>query len=191
MRLQSTIVSRIFIIVAALLPSVFGSNAATRCNDVYDMQSARQYCDQTSLEGPEGIWEFTEDETSVLIRRKAHGARGYDIIVVSTPDCRLKPGDIIGNMERSAKKGTFKMHLYTSAHMGVLSNPRQCAAEYSDGNDSMLIHPQKIRISVRTMWFLPKFWRSLRVSFDNPAGDLPPGLCRVYPRIKPDKPIYL
>lgn len=159
--------------------------------DICDMQAAMQYCRQTETEGPEGIWEFVEDETQVLIRKERHNGKGYDIIVISTPDCRLHPGDVIGSLNPSAKKGKYRMSLHTSRKMGLLADSRQCMAEYIEKEDALIVHPMKLRISMRTMWFLPKFWRSLRISFDNPAAELPHGLTRIFPRTEPRKPVYL
>ena len=75
--------------------------------------------------------------------------------------------------------------------MGALSDSRTCMAEYIEKDDAILTHPVKLKISVRTMWFLPKFWRSLKIAVDNPAAALPHGLVRIYPRKEPSKPVYL
>ncbi len=179
------------IFLAAIFPAfrVMAANAFE--DNVFDLESAMQYCKETELEGPEGIWEFVEDETQVLIKKESRGGNDYDIVIISTPDCRLKPGDKIGSLQRSAKRGKYKMNLFVSRNMGIFTDSRRCLAEYIDKEDAMQVQPLKLKISVRTMWFLPKFWRSLRISFDNPAADLPHGLLRIYPRNEPTKPIYL
>lgn len=180
----------ITIVAAALLRTYSpASNIADR--EISDMESAIRYCREAETEGPEGIWEFVEDETQVLIKKEKLGGNGYDIVVISTPDCRLKPGECIGHIERSAKKGKYRMKLYTSRDMGAFTDSRLCMAEYIEQEDAIIVHPMKLRVSVRTMWFLPRFWRSLRISFDNPAADLPKGLLKIYPRTMPLKPIYL
>lgn len=158
---------------------------------ISDMGVALQYCREAELEGPEGIWEFVEDDTRVLIRKSPLGQKGFDIIVISTPDCRLNPGDIIGHMNPSSERKKYKLSLHTSRSRSIFSGTRNCVAEFSDKDDSIRVHPMKIKISMRTMWFLPKFWRSLRISFDNPAGELPQGLLRIYPQTQPRTPIYL
>lgn len=158
---------------------------------VCDMEAALQYCREAQLAGPEGIWEFPEDETRVLIRKSPLGQKGYDIIVISTPDCRLHAGDIIGHMNPSSERTKYTLSLNTSKTGALFSGTRKCVAEFSDKDDSIRVHPMKIKISMRTMWFLPKFWRSLRVSFDNPAAELPQGLLRIYPLTQPRTPIYL
>lgn len=181
----------IIIVIAAVCPAFRAMAANAFETDIFDFESAMQYCNETELEGPEGIWEFVEDETLVLLKKENRGGKDYDIIIISTPDCRLKPGERIGSLQRSAKRGKYKMNLFVSRNMGILTDSRICLAEYIDKEDAMQVHPMKLKISVRTMWFLPKFWRSLRISFDNPAAELPHGLLRVYPRNEPSKPIYL
>lgn len=183
--------SYLMIIFAAICPSIGVMAANAFEAGIFDLESAMQYCHETELEGPEGIWEFVEDETIVLIKKENRGGKDYDIIIVSTPDCRLKPGERIGSLQRSAKRGKYKMNLFVSRNMGTFTDSRICLAEYIDKEDAMHVQPMKLKISVRTMWFLPKFWRSLRISFDNPAADLPRGLLKVYPRNEPSKPIYL
>ncbi len=181
-------------LILILAAAVFSPQlpAYSRTGDkISDMGAALQYCRESELEGPEGIWEFTDDETSVLIKKDPLGGKGYEIIVITTPDCRLHPGDIIGHIIPSAKKGKYKLNLNTSRKMGILTDTHQCMAEYIEKDDAIIVHPMKLKISMRTMWFLPKFWRSLRISFDNPAAELPHGLTRIYPRKEPIKPIYL
>ncbi len=177
--------------LAAMTLACGAMAANARDQMIFDMESALVYCRETAMEGPEGIWEFAGDETQVLIKKETRGGKGYDIIVISTPDCRLSPGETIGNIQPSAKKGKYRMKLYVSRKMGTFSDSRTCIAEYIEKDDVILTHPVKLKISVRTMWFLPKFWRSLKISVDNPAASLPHGLVRIYPRKEPSKPVYL
>ncbi len=188
-----TLTIRTYIIaVSAAISLDFGIPAANTYDpEIFDLESAMQYCKEAELEDPEGLWEFVEDETLVLIKKDKRGGKDFDIIIVSTPDCRLKPGEKIGSLQRSSKKGKYRMNLFITRHMGALSDSRVCLAEYSEKEEAIQIQPMKLKISMRTMWFLPKFWRSLRISFDNPTADLPHGLLRIHPRKEPAKPIYL
>lgn len=179
-------------VVISILTLLFGMLAkAEVAPDICDMQAAIQYCRNSAIEGPEGIWEFVDDETQVLIRKSAAGRKGYDIIVITTPDCRLKAGDVIGHLNPSSTRGKYKLSLHTSRSKGIFESTRNCVAEFSDKDDSIHVHPMKIKLSMRTMWFLPKFWRSLRISFKNPAAELPLGLLRIFPQSKPHTPLYL
>lgn len=158
---------------------------------IADRQAAIEYLRNSPTDFVEGIWEFPEDETTVLIKRGLHNIRQYDIIILSTPDCRLTPGETIGTMEQTADRNRFKLHLYISRKYGALSDIRTCAGIYNEKSDALLIEPRKISLKMSTPWFLPKFWRSIRVRVSDPAASLPKGLLKIYPRQEPEKPIYL
>lgn len=174
-----------------LLITAYAPDAAAITPCISDTGEAMRYCKETTLDGIEGIWEFTDDETLILVKRQEHGGKGYDIIVTDTPDCRLQPGDKIGSLERSAKRDTYKMKLFIRRDMGLLTDSRTCLAQYSAKDDAIIVEPMKINISMRTMWFLPRFWRSLKMKVSNPAAEIPKGLIKIYPVSKPSKPIYL
>lgn len=178
-------------ILTCLLITAYAADSIAITPVISDTGEALRYCRETSLDGIEGIWEFTDDETQVLVKRQGHGGNGYDIIVTETPDCRLHPGEKIGSLERSAKRDTYKMKLFIRKDMGLLTDSRTCLAQYSAKDDAIIVEPMKINISMRTLWFLPRFWRSLRMKVSNPAAEIPKGLIRVYPVSKPSKPIYL
>lgn len=156
-----------------------------------DYGKAAEYCEHSQLTEPEGIWEFPDDETVVLIKRSPRATGKFDIFVIETPDCRLHPGEKLGELERSADSSKFLLNLFTRRKTGVLTDSRTCMAELKENGDSFIMHPRKLRISLRTMWFLPRFWRSLRVHIDNPASSLPYGLIKRYPRNTPLSPFYL
>lgn len=156
-----------------------------------DYGYAKDFCDHAELMQPEGIWEFPDDETMVLIRRAPNSTSKFNIFIIETPDCRLQPGEKLGELQRSADSSKFRMTLYTKRKTGILTDSRNCSAELKENGDTFIMHPAKLKFSMRTMWFLPKFWRSLRFSIDNPASSLPYGLIRVYPRTKPQAPFYL
>ena len=113
--------------LAAMTLACGAMAANARDQMIFDMESALVYCRETAMEGPEGIWEFAGDETQVLIKKETRGGKGYDIIVISTPDCRLSPGETIGNIQPSAKKGKYRMKLYVSRKMGTFSDSRSTA----------------------------------------------------------------
>lgn len=157
----------------------------------FDYGLAQDYCDRTALIEPEGIWQFPDDETMVLILRSPHSSSKLDIFVIESPDCRLNPGEKIGELHRSADASKFRMNLYTDRKMGILSDSRSCSAELKENGDAFIMHPRKLDISLRTMWFLPRFWRSVRLRIENPSANLPYGLIRLYPRSNPLSPFYL
>lgn len=179
------------ILLMIFLPALlFPGNISARVT-AGTMEEARLYCDRNELVEPEGIWEFPEDETRVLVIRDPGKAGAFDIIILTTPDCRLEPGERIGYLRQSADSRKFRLTLFVRRNFGILSDPRSCLAEFRETDNSMFIHPRKLKISFRTLWFLPRFWRSLKIRIDDPAADIPHGLTRIYPLDTPKRPVYL
>lgn len=174
--------------VLLLPPAVFAQQLAPEASDI---ASAYDFCDHAELMKPEGIWKFPDDETVVLIKRSKSYTGRFDIFVVETPDCRLIPGERLGELTRTADASKFKLNLFTRRNTGVLTDSKSCSAELKESGDAFIMNPRKLKISFRTLWFLPKFWRSLRISVDDPASKLPYGMIRLYPRTEPTEPFYL
>ena len=158
---------------------------------IADRLAAEEYCLSSPLSRIEGIWEFPEDETTVLIKRKSDEKRTYELILLSTADCRVHPGECIGYLYPSANSDKYRLSLYISRKYGLLSDTRSCAAEYHPQEESIYINPRQLKLSLRTPWFLPKFWRSLKIGINNPASGLPKGLRKIFPLSTPESPIYL
>ncbi len=177
-------------IITAWIPFGLRADDISR-HPIADRLAAEQYCESSPLTRVEGIWEFPEDETFVLIRKKDGEKRKYELILISSPDCRLHPGECIGYLNPTADSDKFKLTLYINRKYGLLSDTRSCSAEYRPKEEAIIIHPRQLKISLRTPWFLPKFWRSLRVKIDDPATNLPKGLRKVFPTTIPENPIYL
>jgi hypothetical protein len=158
---------------------------------VSDMGIAREWCDRTMTHRIEGIWEFPQDETRVLIRRSAGTDNRYDIIVVESPDTRLQPGENIGYLQISPLSTKFEMALYRNRQKGILGSPGKCLAELNEKEDALIIQGRKMKFSLGSRWFLPAFWRSVRISLKNPLNALPKGMIRIYPKTTRRQPDYL
>ena len=102
--------------------------AAIRADSITDMGAARDWCDSTMTHRVEGIWEFPEDETRVLVRKQTASATRYVITVVESPDTRLVPGEEIGQMQASPDPTKFEMTLYRTKLKGAAGNPGKCLA---------------------------------------------------------------
>lgn len=168
--------------------------ATANAAKIADEQAAREYCDRAPLLRIEGIWEFPSDGTRVLIRKAETGNRSCDIVLLSSPDCRLTPGETIGSISPAPEQGKFRLSLCRRRSKGLLTDPAHCAAKLSSSGNSITIKPRKFKIGLRSMWFLPKVWRALRVSLSDPEGELLDGMIRIYPVTTPDRtsdPIYL
>lgn len=181
---------RWLLIMVWLMLSVSTAQSVT----IADEQAARHYCDRAPLLRIEGIWEFPSDGTRVLIRKGETGNRSCDIILLSSPDCRLTPGETIGSISPAPEQGKFRLSLCRRRSNGILTDPAHCAAKLSSSGNSITIKPRKFKIGIRSMWFMPKLWRALRLSLSDPEGELLDGMIRIYPVTTPDRtsdPIYL
>lgn len=181
-------VSLVWILLTLLTP---GIHARTT---ICDEAMARDYCDRTPLLKMEGIWEFPDDGTRVLVRRASPQSRICDIVVLSTPDCRIVPGETIGEISPVADKNKFRLSLCRKRSKGILTDPAHCVASLSDNGNTLTVTPRKINISLGSMWLLPKFWRMFRIKLSDPERELHDGMIRIYPRQTPSsnsEPIYL
>ena len=148
---------------------------------VADMGMAQEWCDRTGLRRIEGIWEFPDDHTRVLVRHRTDAEMEYDIVVVDSPDCRLKPGDTVGYIRDSPDPAKFEFCLYRTKSKGKFHNLGKCMARLASDCNSIYVSASRLKATLRSLSFLPKFWRSVRISVDRPAEDIPKGLVRIYP----------
>ena len=168
------------ILISLLMPTAMARNSEGLAH-IADKQAAMEYLQRNPLDAVEGIWEFPEDETTVLIKRSADKNRSYDIILLTTPDCRLSPGEKIGYVEQTSDPKKFKLHIYISRKYGVLSDIRICVGRYSEKDEAFFIDPRTVSIKLNT----------LKVKVNDPTTDLPKGMVRTHPRQEPESPIYL
>lgn len=171
----------ILLLVVSLIPISAEEPPST---DIFDILSAREYCDSRGLLRPEGIWEFPDDATKVMIRTRTDISRTYDIILLSSPDCRLLPGEIIGRIEETVDPDKYQLSLFCDRRKGILTDMRSCAAELNTDEGTLRISPRGIKLSIRTIRLLPSFWKLFGISLDNPKDRLPVGLIRIYPHPK-------
>lgn len=162
------------------------------CNQrIENLKAAKKYCDQATLDKEEGIWEFADDEMIVLIKKRTGSPkRIYDLILLATPDCRVEPGDTIGNIQKGVEENKYRLSLRLNPYKDLLSSVKSCVALMNGEKNRLMIEPVKLKLSFRTMWFLPKFWRSLKIGYDDPKKKLLCGLVKHYPNGVTEYPIY-
>lgn len=177
------------VLLFVIILCAFGLSA----QEVYDESSARRYCDRSPLMKIEGIWEFPSDGTRVLVRKASTLNKDCNIILLSSPDCRLMPGDTIGKISPSPDGMNYHLSLSRTRSRGFLQDMGHCAAKLSSSGASITIKPRKFKLSLGSLWFLPKIWRTLKVSLSDPAGELPQGMIKIYPPAldRNSQPVYL
>ena len=151
-----------------------------------DISEAKELCDELPLQPVEGLWDFPEENMTVMVMRgeDASGntsAARYAVTVVETPDVRLVPGDTIGWMEASVDPKIFRMTLYTRKNLYTLMQPANILARLADDGRALQLKAEKWGLKLSRISFLTSFWRSIKLQHDNPLKQLPVGMRRVYP----------
>ena len=141
----------------------------------------RDWCDSSILDPIEGIWEYPEDGARVLIQSDPTHPGSYAITVISTPDCRLEYGDVIGRIHPTVDSKQFRLEQWTHKDKFIFSKAEICAATLSSDGESLRVKSPKLKFKVNINTLLPRFWRIVRVSYDDPTDKLPAGLLKVYP----------
>lgn len=188
-----------FLLIIVMLAAVQTAAAADRAETspgVSTRQDAMDYCDRETLMPLEGLWEFPDDETQVFIRRADAKGYRYDIFVIASPDCRLQPGERLGAVEASTDASKFRISLFCNRSGDILTDTRNCLGIFNSRQGTLSIEPRKYKISLRSISFLPRFWRMVRVRRSDPLEKLPRGLIRLYPSYdgngsSPLRPRYL
>ncbi len=144
-------------------------------------EEARQWCDDNMLDQVEGIWEYPEDGARVLIQSDPAIPGSFTLTVLSTPDCRLEPGDIIGRLYSSVDPKQFRLNQSTRKDKSALTRFCDCAAVLSADGETLKVKSPKVKFRINLNTLLPRFWRVVRLSVSDPASDLPAGLIKVYP----------
>ncbi len=141
----------------------------------------RDWCDSSILDSVEGIWEYPDDGARVLIQADPTHPGTFTISIISTPDCRLEYGDVIGRLHPSVDAKQFRLEQFTHKDKSIFSKAENCAAILSSDGESLRVKSPKLKFKINLNTLLPRFWRIVRVSYDDPADKLPAGLLKVYP----------
>lgn len=144
-------------------------------------KEARNWCDSNNLNPVEGIWEYPEDGARVVIQSDPAAPRTFTITVLSTADCRLETGDVIGRLHPSADARQFRLEQFTHRDKLSLNKPEECQAILSSDGEVIRVKSPKFKLRININTLLPRFWRIARVAYKNPVEDIPAGLVKVYP----------
>lgn len=141
----------------------------------------RKWCDTGILSPVEGIWEYPDDGARVCIQADPTAPGCFSITVISTPDCRLEYGDVIGKLHPTVDSRQFRLEQWTRKDNLLFSKAEQCAATLSADGESLRVKSPKLKFKINLNTLLPRFWRIVKVSYDDPTDKLPAGLVKVYP----------
>ncbi len=141
----------------------------------------RKWCDSSVLSQVEGIWEYPDDGTKVCIQADPTSPGSFSITIISTPDCRLEYGDVIGRLHPTVDSKQFRLEQWTRKDNLMFSKAEQCAASLSSDGESLRVKSPKLKFKININTILPRFWRIVRVSYDDPTDKLPAGLVKLYP----------
>lgn len=159
----------------------------------YDLDKAKEICDESPLDMVEGVWLYPEDKVSVMILAdkdtQASSFGSYTISVVETEDARLHPGDIIGKIYTTPKKKEFKIELFTEKKNDLLLKPTSCIASLNKEGDSFILKKQKApfkgRVNINFSRLLPGFWKILSLGISQNGSPSyatsAVGMLKIYP----------
>ena len=160
----------------------------------YDIDMAKEMCDQLPLENVEGVWLYPDDKVTVLILRQEEKVASpefstYSISVVETSDARLHPGEVIGSLTATAQDKVFKIELTTERKNDLLLKPKSVLATLNNDSDAFIIKRQKApfkgRLNLNLSRLLPGFWKMVSMGVsqngNNSSVQLPAGMIKIYP----------
>ena len=145
------------------------------------IQDILDWCDSAILSPIEGIWEYPDDGAQVLIKADPTNPGSFTMSVISTADCRLEYGDVIGRILPTVDPKQFRLEQLTHKDKMSLSKAEECQAILSSDGEILRVKSPKLKFKINLNTLLPRFWRIVRVSYKNPVDDLPAGLVKVYP----------
>lgn len=151
----------------------------------FDFNSAVSLCDDLPMASIEGIWEYPDDEISLLILKDKWRKGKFNVYVIDAVDCRLEPGMKIGEATESADPQQFRLALCSKVKKGLPGMAKDCLAKLNRDGESLYISYPKVKIIITPSILLPRLWNSLkltpRVNVNNPVEKLPEGWRKIYP----------
>lgn len=158
----------------------------------YDMGEAMEICTNRALDNLEGIWIYPDDGVTVLIMRSDNSEKisslpEYTISVIEGEDCRLLPGDIIGNLKATAGANSYTIELFTEEKNRIFLKPYSCLATLSRDGDELIIKKQKspfkFRLNLNFNRLLTGFWKiaSIGINRNQQNTEPPAGMVKIFP----------
>lgn len=159
--------------------AAYPQNASIAADQVRDIDAAMLFCRSNPISRVEGVWQFADKLTSVLIARDPFATSRFILRIIDADDARVLPGDTIGFLDITPEPDKFRLRLRTGADFK--KHAIDCAATLSKDNNGLTIRRPKVKIEPSPTMLLSRFWRIVKVRFADPAAELPQGLIRIYP----------
>ena len=180
----------LFVMVILTFPLSKGADPVV----AYDIDEAKEICDNLPLDPVEGIWLYPEDKVTVLILSgndgmEQHSLLKYTISIIESSDTRLSPGEILGYLQATPEAKTYKIELLTERKNELLLKPKSCIATLSADKDVFIIKRQnsglKGRLNLNLNRLLPGFWKivsaGISSSGNNNKKEVPVGMIKLHP----------
>lgn len=182
----STLLQRVVIIfIAQIITICLTTDNIAAQKKICDKGMAIEWCSRNSLQPVEGIWDFPEDNVTVLITRKHDNPNitspTYCMIAVETPDCRIKPGEVIGELEELPDAKSYKIKIKSKRNGLSIFAPTSSLAILTNNNRGLIVKKSKVKVTLNPSVMLSKYLRIVNFKFLNPVSDAPSGLLKIYP----------
>ena len=173
-----------------------GAGILSAANPVvaYDLDMAKEICDNLPLESVEGIWVYPDDHITVMVINDGEEdirsiLPSYNITVVESSDARLRPGDVIGTLKATPDAGIFSIELATEKKNDLLLKPKTVMGTLGKDGDTFIFRKGRTgikgRININLNRLLPGFWKIISTGVSTNSGSnnvAPPvGMVKIYP----------
>lgn len=168
----------------------FGRSGATRPQFAAGRDSVEAVLGRMPLDALEGMWQFPSGGATVAIVTAPDSEPGQrmEMIIVEAPDRSLRPGTIVGAIDRGGERNVYRATLMTDlSDRGLLpASPRQFVLTLDKDGAFLKIEPRRKNYRLNLWRLLPMMFSRL-VSTRFQGRQEIDGCTRVFP--EPDPPI--
>lgn len=143
----------------------------------------------------EGLWQFSGNGSRVVIvkvTREMNVKANYAVVIIDGADRTLRPGTVIGLINRGGERGTYIATFYKEHNLTTpgLSGRRVFTLNLASDRAFMRFIPQNPKLRIYLPSLLPGIaGRVIRKGYENRPAD---GCIRLFPEpLKPVEPRYL
>lgn len=138
--------------------------------------------DSLTINPIEGIWKMTPGggETMFAVCAKPGSESEFDIIIIESPDWRIKSGTKCGKLWVAARKGVYDCMMLSNPSKPMSYGKYTATVELDDQGRRLIFKPYKKKRSISLKRWLPYFFRISITEEDTRPKDLD-GAYRIYP----------